>query len=489
MNGSNQYTRLKFLIDGKWRESSSEQAKDTFDPGMGSPISSVPFATNEEVETASSSSDAAFEKWAKTPITDRIKYLFEIRDVLYRHFEELAMWNTRNHGKTIQESRGDMRRAIENVDTAIGVAYTASKGENLEQIAEGIDEFMTREPLGTFAIVCPFNFPIMIPFWFIPYALILGDTIVVKPSEIDPLPTVEAIRLIQEETHLPPGIINVIHGGKEVVESLIANQAVKGVTFVGSTPVAKQVFKLAGEHGKRALVNGGAKNSLVVMPDADLANCVPSIISSSFGNAGQRCLAGSNLVAVGAIREKIVTKLSDAARAIKVGYGASEKTDMGPVISSLARNRVMKYIETGLNENAKILVDGRGLANLEYPNGFYLGPTIFENVSMEMKIAKEEIFGPVLGILSAESIREAIDFINKGTDFGNMASIYTTSGNAARRFRREVNAGNIGINIGVAAPSAFFPFGGRRNSFFGVAHAQIDTLDFFTDKKVTLAKW
>lgn len=481
--------RLKFLIDGDWIVSSSQEAKESFDPGKGESIAAVPFATSEEVELAVSSSDRAFERWAKVPITERIKYLFEMRDVLYKHFEHLASLNTRNHGKTIRESRGDLKRAIENVDTAIGVAYTAFKGENLEQIADGIDEFMTREPLGTFAIICPFNFPIMIPFWFIPYALILGATMVVKPSEIDPLPTVEAIRVIQEETHLPPGIINVVHGGKEVVESLIANRAVKGVTFVGSTPVAKHVFELAGRHGKRALVNGGAKNSLVVMPDADLNNCVPSIISSSFGNAGQRCLAGSNVVTVGGAHDVIVQKLSEAARVIKVGYGQREETDMGPVVTSIARDRILKYIETGIDEKAKVLVDGRRVSKLEYPGGFYLGPTIFEDVSKEMRIAREEIFGPVLSIVSTENIDEAIDFINRGTDFGNMASIYTSSGANAQRFRKEANIGNIGINIGVAAPSAFFPFGGRRDSFFGVAHAQIDTLDFFTDKKVTIMRW
>jgi len=418
-----------------------------------------------------------------------LKYLFKIRNLLLDHFEELAAVNTQNNGKTIHESRADLRRTIENVDMAIAVAQTLAKGEVLPQIAEGVDESVVKEPLGVFAIVTPFNFPIMIPFWFIPYAIVLGNTVVVKPSEIAPVPTVYVMKLIQEEVKLPPGVINLVHGSREAVEALISHKLTCGVAFVGSTPVAKSIYKMAGEHGKRVLANGGAKNSIVVMPDADLSRTIPSIVSSFFGNAGQRCLAGSNLLAVGEIHETLVRKFSQAARELRVGYGLDEQTEMGPVISSSAKRRIMGYIESGISEGAKLILDGRNIHVVNYPEGFYLGPTIFDDVSPDMPIAKHEIFGPVASVIPVQDLDQAIELINNGTEYGNMASIFTSSGRTAREFARRVNAGNIGVNIGVAAPAASFPFGGRKESFFGILHAQSDTVDFFTDKKVIITRW
>ena len=480
---------LKYFIDGSWQESKSEDQHDAFNPATGEVIAQVPFALKEEVNHAVDSAQEAFLKWKEVPITERVKFLFRMKDSLERHLEELATINTQNHGKTIVESRGDLRRTIDNVDTAISVAYTLSKGDALDQIASGIDEMMVKDPLGVFSIICPFNFPLMIPFWFIPYAIVLGDTIVVKPSEVTPIPMDWVTRIFAEEVKLPPGVLNLVHGAREVVESLIANETIRGVSFVGSTPVARQIYKLAGEHGKRAIVHGGAKNSIVVMPDADLKNSVPNIVSSFFGNAGQRCLAGANLVAVGEVHDDLMNKFSSAARALKIGNGLDEKIDMGPVISKAAKHRILGNIESGLGEGAKVVVDGRKLTVPDYPDGFYLGATIFDGATPDMRLAKEEIFGPVATTIYAEELDDAIDFVNASTKFGNMASIFTTIGRSAREFRRRVEAGNIGINIGVASPAANFPFGGRRESFYGILHGQIDTVDFFTDKKIVISRW
>ena len=348
---------------------------------------------------------------------------------------------------------------------------------------------MVKEPLGVFAIVCPFNFPVMIPFWFVPYALVLGDTVVVKPSEITPLPMQRAAALIQDEARLPPGVLNIVHGGAEVVETLIGEQAVRGVTFVGSTPVARRVYRLAGENGKRAIVNGGAKNSIVVMPDADLDRSVPSIISSFFGNTGQRCLAGANLVVVSGQEDLLLSKFSKAASALRLGDGISPHTDMGPLVTMSAKERVRTYVQKGIDEGGKLVIDGRSARVEERPQGFFLGSTIFDDVTPSMSIARDEVFGPLASVMHVETLDEALDIINGGTNYGNMASVFTSSGRTAREFRRRAKAGNIGINIGVAAPSAFFPFGGMRDSFFGITHPQADTVGFFTDRKVVLSRW
>ncbi|MDE1852437.1 MAG: CoA-acylating methylmalonate-semialdehyde dehydrogenase [Thaumarchaeota archaeon] len=482
-------TDLELLIGGRWTKSETSEWQSYYDPAMGRPLGKVPFSTKEEVAKAADSAAAAFDAWRSTPMGVRVGLLFRLKQVMEDHSEELAELNTRNHGKTMEESRGDLRRTIENVDVAIAVAYTLSKGSNLDQIAPGIDEKASKEPLGVFAVVCPFNFPLMIPFWFLPYALVLGDTVVVKPSEITPLPMQRVATLIKEEVKLPPGVFNLVHGGSEVVEGLISNSAVRGVTFVGSTPVARKVFKLAGEHGKRSIVNGGAKNSLVVMPDADVERTLPSVVSSAFGNAGQRCLAGSNLIMVSDAKKKMLEKFGRASAALRVGPGLRPETEMGPVVSSRAKRRVVSYIEAGLEQGAKMLSDGRRVVVPEHPDGYYLGASVFVGVSPDMKIAKDEIFGPIASVMDVRTLDAALEVINKGTNFGNMASVFTTSGRTAREFSREARAGNIGVNIGVAAPAAYFPFGGMRDSFFGTTHPQIDTVDFFTDRKVTITRW
>jgi malonate-semialdehyde dehydrogenase (acetylating) / methylmalonate-semialdehyde dehydrogenase len=486
---SQDFGKLKLLIGGEWVVSESGESRTIFNPAEGRQIAQIPFSTKEEVGRATSAAAGAFEAWKDTTVGDRVQYLFRLKQVMEANAEELATLNTLNHGKTLTESRGDVRRTIENVEAAISMAYASAKGSNLDQISKGVDTQTTKEPLGVFAIVCPFNFPLMIPFWFLPYAIVLGDTVVVKPSDLTPVPMQRMAELIHDEVKLPPGVFNMVHGGAEVVESLIKDDEVRGVTFVGSTPVAKTVYRLAGEAGKRAIANGGAKNSIVVTKEARLDTAVPAIVSSFFGNTGQRCLAGANLLAVGPVKQELIEKFSRVAGALKVGNGLSPQTEMGPVVSKRAKERIESLLQKGIDEGARVVSDGRGAVVQEYPDGYYLGATVFDGVSPEMAIAKEEIFGPVASTMQVDSLEAAIDTINTRTKFGNMASLFTTDGGQAREFRRRVRAGNIGINIGVAAPSAYFPFGGMRESFFGILHPQADTVDFFTDRKVTISRW
>lgn len=480
---------LNLLINGTWVESQSEASLPVMDPGKGEEICKVPLALREEIDAAVISSQNAFEKWRLVPLTERMQYLFKMKYVFEEHFEELARVNTRNHGKTIKESRGDVRRTIENVEAAIAAGYTLLKGEHLDQIAQDIDEGTVKEPLGVFGVICPFNFPLMVPFWYVPYAIVAGCTVVVKPSEVTPLPMVHVAELLEKEVKLPPGVFNLVHGSKETVESIIAHPQVKGITFVGSTSVGRYVYKLAGEYGKRAIVQAGAKNSIVVMPDADMPAAIQACIASLFGNSGQRCLAGANIVTTNEAREHLVENLTKQAQRLKLGYGLNEDSEMGPMVSKKAKDRVLQHIDKGNAEGASLALDGREVSVKGYENGYYLGPTIFDNVSPHMTIAREEVFGPLGTVIQTANLDEAIDFINKSTNYGNAASIFTKNGSFAREFRRRVQAGNIGINIGVAAPIAFFPFGGMRDSFFGVLHGQIESIDFFTDRKVIISKW
>ncbi len=486
---SRDFGTLRLLVNGEWVASETADSRDVFNPADGKPIAKVPFSTADEVRSATGAGARAFDSWKEVPVGDRVQYLFRLKHVMEAHAEELAVLNTMNHGKTLAESRGDVRRTIENVEAAISVGYSLSKGSNLDQIAKGIDTQMTKEPLGVFAIVCPFNFPLMIPFWFLPYAIVLGDTVVVKPSDLTPVPMQRVAELITDEVKLPPGVFNMVHGGAAVVESLIKDHEVRGVTFVGSTPVAKTVYRLAGEAGKRAIANGGAKNSIVVTGEAELDTAVPTIISSFFGNTGQRCLAGANLLAVGPVKDGLLERFTRTARALRVGNGLSPETEMGPVVSKKAKDRIESFLQKGVDEGAKVVSDGRSVLVRDFPDGYYLGATVFDDVSPDMTVAKEEIFGPVASTIHLDSLDEAIETINHQTRFGNMASIFTTSGREAREFRRRVRAGNVGVNIGVAAPSAYFPFGGMRESFFGVLHPQVDSVDFFTDRKVTISRW
>ena len=482
------YGRLELFIDGKWVDSQSAYAQPVMNPAKGEVIAEVPFATREEVDKAVESARTAFGKWSELPVTTRAGYVFKLKQKLDQYFEDVSRITTQNHGKIVDEARGETRRLVENVEVGCNAAYTLAKGEQLDQIASGVDETLVREPLGTFAVVGPFNFPSLAPFWYIPIAIAVGCTLVVKPSEITPLPMQWCVKAI-EEAGIPPGVVNMIHGSKDVNEALITHPHIRGVAFVGSTPVAKSIYRLAGEYGKRTLLQAGAKNYMIVMPDSDLTTTVSALMPSFYGNTGQRCLSGANLVAVGDVYEPLKKKFAEASSKLRLGYGLDESVEMGPLVSQRAKERVLGYIQKGIDEGAELILDGRNAMVKEHPKGYFVGPTVFDQVTPDMTIAKDEIFGPVAGIIRAETLDDAVEMINKKTNYGNEACIFTKSGKNAREFRRKVQAGNIGINIGIAAPMAFFPFAGFRDSFFGVLHGQIDCVDFFTDKKVVVSRW
>lgn len=482
------YGSLKVLINGKWKDVLAKKHVPVYDPGKGEVIGEIPLVTKEVVDEAVEAAYEAFKSWSKLPVPDRLQYIFKMKIILEENKEKLARINTQNHGKTIKESRGDLRRTIENVEAAIGMAYTLSKGEFQRNIARGIDETLIREPLGVFAIISPYNFPIMIPFWFIPYALALGDTLVIKVSSTTPIPLVMTFELLAEV--LPHGVLNLIYTDHAVGEYLVAHPLTEGTAFVGTSNVGLKLYEISSRHGKRFLGGGSASNYAVVMPDTDLRKTVITLRNSKFGNAGQRCLAIQNIVVVGDNRfyEKFKRAFIESAKQLKVGYGLDETTDMGPLASRKYRESVIKWIEIGIEEDAKVVLDGRDLKIPEYPNGFYLGPTILENLTPDMKIVREEIFGPVANLLRAESLDQVIEWINKNK-YHHSAAIFTKNGKWAREFMHGVNVGNVGVNIGIAAPVGWFPFGGKKLSGLGSHHPQMDVVDFFTDRKIVISRW
>lgn len=474
-------------INGQWVESKSTQTLPVMNPATDEVIGHVPLSTPEEVREAVQAARDAFWEWRETPPLTRARYMFRLKELMEEHFEEMARILVQEEGKTLDEARGEIRRAIENVEVAAGIP-SLMMGYNAEDIAPGIDEEVVIQPLGVFCCIAPFNFPTMVPFWFMPYAVACGNTYIVKPSEQVPLSQNKVFELI-DEAGFPPGVINLVNGAKEVVDALLEDKDVKGVSFVGSTAVAKYVYKKAAENGKRAQCQAGAKNFIVVMPDADLDRTVPALLTSFFGCAGERCLSGAVLLAVGDVYEPLKEAFIDAASRLRVGYGLDEAVQMGPVISKRHMERVLEYVERGLEEGAKLILDGRSIKVEGYPNGYFIGPTILDEVRPEMVIANEEIFGPVVCITRAQDLDEAVNIIH-ANPYGNAASIFTASGKWAREFKYKVQCGNIGINIGIAAPIAFFPFGGYKDSFFGDLHGQgRDAINFFTERKVVIERW
>jgi len=482
------YGTVRNYLDGVWVDSPSAERLPVPNPATDQPIAEVPLCGQAEVDRAVQAAAAVYPEWRETPPVARARYMFRLKEILERDYEPIARVVAQENGKIIDEARGEVRRAIENVEVAAGIT-SLMMGYNLEDgAAAGIDEEAVRQPLGVFAAICPFNFPAMVPFWFWPYAVACGNTFVVKPSERVPVTQVKLFELIAQ-ADFPPGVINLIHGGPETAKALIAHPDVKGVSFVGSTPAAKAVYALAGQHGKRAQCQGGAKNSLVVMPDADLDRAVPNMLSSCFGTAGQRCLAGSLVVAVGDVYPALRDKLVTAASQIKLGYALDESAQMGPVVSRASQQRIVAAVDQAIAAGAKPLLDGRNPSVPGYEQGYFVGPTILNEVTPDLAIAQEEIFGPVVCLLRAASLDEAIHRINAGP-YGNAASIYTREGRSAREFRYRVNVGNVGVNIGIAAPMAYFPFCGQKASFFGSLHGQgLDGIDFFTDRKVIVSRW
>jgi malonate-semialdehyde dehydrogenase (acetylating)/methylmalonate-semialdehyde dehydrogenase len=455
-------------------------------PATGEVIAKSPAGSAEEVAAAVDAASAAFPEWRATPAPERIQYLFRLKQLLEDHLEEIARITTMENGKTLAESRGELRRGIENVEVACGIP-TLMQGYNLEDVARGIDETMFRQPLGVVAAITPFNFPAMIPLWFLPYAIACGNTFVLKPSERVPLSMIRITELI-EQTGLPKGVVNIVNGGKPAVDGLLEHPAVQAISFVGSTPVAKYVYARASASGKRVQCQGGAKNHVVVLPDADPETTTRIIADSAYGCAGQRCLAVSVAVTVGEARRWFSKSIADAAASLKVGNGLEEGVQMGPVITPASRERIEGLIAQGAAEGAKPAVDGRGV-KANNGKGNFVGPTVLDGVPAASPLAETEIFGPVLSLIHAGTVEEAMDIIRKNS-YGNASSIFTTSGAAARKFRNEIPTGNVGVNIGVAAPMAYFPFSGWKGSFFGVLHAQgRDAVEFYTGEKVVIERW
>ena len=472
------------LIDGQWTAHTGPR-HPVYNPATGREIAQLPWATAGEVDRAVQAAHAAFKAWRETPVVDRVQPLYRFKALLEKHAEEVAAILTSENGKTIEDARIEVRRAIQMFEVACGMP-SLMMGDSLNDVSRGIDSRTVREPLGVCVGITPFNFPAMVPMWMLPFAVATGNTFILKPSEKVPLTPTRCAELLVD-AGLPEGVVQVIHGGKETVDALLRHPLVRAVSFVGSTPTAKYIYSTAASHGKRVQALGGAKNHLVVMPDADMPKTVEAIIGSAFGAAGERCLAGSILVPVGEAAEPLLKLLTERTREMSVGDGSREGTGMGPVVTADARGRILGYIEKGLNEGAKILCDGRQRSH--EGEGFFVGPTIFDNVQPSMTIARDEIFGPVLCVIRAESFDDAIDLINR-SEFGNTTSIFTNSGKIAREFQSRVEVGMIGVNIGVAAPMAFFPFAGWKNSFFGDLHAHgKDAVYFYTEQKVLMTRW
>ncbi len=478
---------LKNYIGGAWIESDATQNIPVNNPATCETIAYVPDGTRADVDRAVRAAADAFDEWRSTPILSRVQYMYRFKTLLEDRFEELASMVVQENGKTRDEARGEVRRGIESVDFATHVP-SLMRGYTLEDISSGIDETAERQPIGVFAAITPFNFPFMVPLWFLPVAITCGNTYVIKPSPQTPV-SMDLLFDVLDELGLPEGVVNLVHGSTEASTAVMEHPLVRGVSFVGSTPVARIVYETCAKHGKRVQAQGGAKNYIAVMPDANIPASVSNIMGSAFGCSGQRCLAGSVVVAVGDAYEPLKDALISKAASLRVGYGMDESTQMGTVISAQARERIEGMITSAAAEGASLALDGRGITIDGFDQGSFVGPTILDGVTADMNIAREEVFGPVLALIRVDDFDAAVDLINSSR-YGNAASIFTNSGKDAREFKYRVQAGNIGINVGVAAASASFPFGGQKDSFFGDLHGQgPDAIDFFTDRKIVIERW
>lgn len=479
--------QLKNYIGGQFVQADATEYLPVINPATCEVIAEVPDSSRADVDRAVQAAQESFEEWRSTPVLSRAQYMFRFKNLVEDRFEELVRVVVEENGKTRDEARGEVRRGIESIDFATSVP-SIMRGYKVEDISSGIDETAERQPMGVFAAITPFNFPNMVPLWFLPTAITTGNTFILKPSPQTPI-SMDILFELLDELGLPEGVVNLVHGGKEASMAVMEHPGIAGVSFVGSTPIAKLVYEVCAKHGKRVQAQGGAKNYIAVMPDANMEASVANIMGSAYGCSGQRCLAGSVVIAVGDAYDPLKQELMKRASALRVGFGLDETTQMGTVISAQARERIESMIEAGVQEGAQPILDGRRKQVEGYENGSFVGPTILDNVTPDMSVARDEIFGPVLSIMHVPDFDSAVEAINQ-SKFGNAASIFTTSGKYAREFKYRVDAGNIGINIGVAAATASFPFGGKKNSFFGDLHGQgLDAIEFYTDKKILIERW
>lgn len=479
--------KLKNCFNGEWVEALAANYTPVVDPATREVLAECPDSNHEDVDLAVKAASDAYMEWRRTPVLSRTRYLMTFRDLLEDNFDGIAELVVKEAGKTIDEARGEVRRGIESLEFAFSVPSLMT-GFKVEDISSGIDETAERQPLGVFAVLAPFNFPFLVPMWFFPVALACGNTYIIKPSPTTPL-TMNFVFELLDQAGFPEGVINMVQGGVEASEALMEHPDVIGISFVGSSAVGRIIYEKCARFGKRIQVQGGAKNYLAVMPDADMKASVANIMGSVYGCAGQRCLAGSVVLAVGDIYEPLREELVLQAKKLKVGCGLDESSQMGAIVSHKAKERILKMIEKGVAEGAELILDGRDITVTGYERGNFIGPTILDKVTGDMTVAQEEIFGPVMSIMHVPDFESAVKTIN-ASRYGNAASIFTRNGGYAREFKYRIDAGNIGINIGVAAPTASFPFGGRKDSFFGDTHGQgPDAVHFFTDHKVIIERW
>ena len=482
-----QILELENYVNGGWRRATASEYVDVTNPATAELLARTPLSTANDVDVAVQAAAAAFPAWRRTPPGERVQYLFKLKTLLEENIDELARLITIENGKTFAESKAEIRRAIENVEVACGIPMLM-QGYVLEDVTPGVDEMQIRQPLGVVAAIVPFNFPAMVAYWFLPYAIACGNTFILKPSERVPLSMRRAFELI-ERTGLPKGVVNLVNGGRDAVNALCDHPQIRAISFVGSTPVALHVYTRSAAAGKRMQCQGGAKNHVIVLPDADMELATQIISDSAFGCAGQRCLAVSVAVTIGEAQKTFRDSIAHAASKIRVGNGLDPGVQMGPVITKDSKSRIESLITAGVGEGAKPLLDGRNTRIPNYESGNFLTPTILDGLPASSQLANTEIFGPVLSMIHANSIDDAMEFIRR-SPYGNQASLFTTSGSAARKFRYEAPAGNIGINIGVAAPMAYFPFSGWKESFFGILHGQgRDAVEFFTESKIVVERW
>jgi malonate-semialdehyde dehydrogenase (acetylating)/methylmalonate-semialdehyde dehydrogenase len=478
---------MQNYIQGQWQNSGAVDHLPVVNPATGEELDRTPLSPLSELDRAVSAAARAYPAWRRVPVTERVQFLFRLKMLLEDQIDDLARIITMECGKTLAESRGELRRAIENVEVACG-APIMIQGYNSEDIASGIDEIMIRQPLGVCAIIAPFNFPAMIPFWFLPYAIACGNTVIVKPSERVPL-TMQKVFTLLDTLGLPEGVVNLVHGGRDIVNGILDHPTIRAVSFVGSSSVARHVYSRGAAAGKRVQCQGGAKNPVVLLPDADMTSASEIVADSAFGCAGQRCLAAAVAITVGDASSPFTDAIRDKAEQRVTGYGLEAEVQMGPVITPESRDRIEGLIATAIQHGAHAVVDGRRPGISGHPRGNFVRPTVLEGLPLTSEIATTEIFGPVLSIHRVDDLDAAISLVNSGA-YGNQASLFTSSGASARRFRYEAEVGNVGINVGVAAPMAFFPFSGARESFFGDLHGQgRDAFEFFTQEKVVVERW
>ncbi len=479
--------KMQNYAGGEWLESDTETYIPVYDPASCEVLADCPDSTVEDVNAVVAAAREGFAEWRRTPVLSRAQYMHHFKNLVEENFERIAKVVVEENGKTVDEARGEIRRGIESIDFAMSVPVLM-RSDGVEDISSGIDETTLRQPAGVFVAITPFNFPFMVPLWFLPTAITCGNAFILKPSPQTPL-SAELMFELLDEIDLPEGVVNLVHGGVPAANALMQHPDVTGVSFVGSSPVAKIIYETCTANGKRVQAQGGAKNYIAVMPDANMEATVKNVMGAAYGCAGQRCLAAAVAVGVGDAYDTMRDELVRQASTLQVGYGLDETTQMGSIVSHAAQERIEKMIQQGVNEGAEVILDGRGMKVAGYEEGAFVGPTIIAGVKPGMSVATEEIFGPVLSLMKADSFEEAVEIINN-SHYGNAASIFTSNGKYARDFAYSVNAGNIGVNIGVAAPSASFPFGGQKDSFFGDLHGQgSDSIEFYTERKILIERW